>query len=124
MERGVRPYILAALLIPGSAVVIALTNCGHIRMTPDKALAFQDGLRCGMSRAEVRAWAAANSMDGLACSSLSDKFKTSQCDTGSGRTVELLIFSDHGRLISLQPGYVYDLTYLTYDPAIELCASR
>jgi len=120
----VKSKIMATLSILGSAVVLALTNCGHIRMTPDNAETFQDGLRCGMSQAEVRAWAAANNMDELACSSLADKSKTAQCDTGSGRAVESLIFKEHAKLVSLQPGYVYDLTYLTYDPVVELCASR
>ncbi|MFM9844353.1 MAG: hypothetical protein ACKVOI_15440 [Dongiaceae bacterium] len=119
-----RPDILSALSILGSALVLSVAACGHIKIVPDNAAAFQDGLRCGMSQKEVRAWAAANDMDGLACTPLSDNSRMARCDTGSGRAVEALFFGNDRGLISVQPGYVYDLTYLTYDPVIELCARQ
>jgi len=98
-----------------------VTACGHIKSVPENAVAFQEGLRCSMSTDEARAWAGTNKMAAVSCRSLSTATKKAMCETNVGRAVYTLLFDESGGLSSVQPGYVYDLTYLTYEPVIELC---
>ncbi len=104
------------LLMFGLAFQALLGACGHIKMVPDNATAFQEGLRCNMTHAEVDAWATTNGIDGTVCRS------PTHCETGTGRAVYTLRFNENDQLTSVQSGYIYDLTYLTYDPVIDLCA--
>ena len=109
---------------PSSAVAIAfitlIAGC-HFKVVPENADAFQEGLRCSMSTDEAKVWAATNKMGEVSCKSLSTATKKASCETNAGRAVYTLLFDESGGLSSVQPGYIYDLTYLTYDPVIELC---
>jgi hypothetical protein len=111
------------LKFPGCIVVVLLASCAYIKNVPGNAMAFEKGLSCNMSIAEVRSWANASAMDSFECTS-PPQGVPSECDAAEGRAQYHLSFKKDGGLTSVRPGYVYDLTNLTYSDTVELCMSR
>lgn len=98
-----------------------VSSCAYIKSVPENATAFAKGLQCHMTKNEVRELANANGIDSFDCASVSPEVTESRCDAAEGRAQYLLLFDRNEGLISVQPGYVYDLTHLTYDEGSNLC---
>jgi len=109
---------MQTLRIAGCIAASLLVSCAYVKSVPEDAITSEKGLRCNMTMNEVVDWASANGMDHLDCPS--DALVT-RCDAAEGRAQYLLLFSKAGGLISVQPGYVYDLTHLTYEGRRDLC---
>ena len=101
----------------------SLSACAYFKVVPENAEAFEAGLYCRMARNEVESWAGSKQMGPLACTLPASRGLPHDCDTGTGRVVHRLLFDAKGELVSVQPGYVYDLTHLTYEDPVELCGS-
>ena len=98
-----------------------LAGCAYFRSVPDNAEAFKEGLSCHMPKGEVERWASANKMEPLSCTPAPSRDEPYSCDSGTERVVYRLLFDDQDELISVQPGYIYDLTHLIYEGSVDLC---
>lgn len=115
--------IASPLLVSGLAFLLA--SCGaYIKISPDSAEAFEDGLACRMPRKDVETFAKSSGMDSIGCKLQHYQGKSMQCGTSSGRAVYRLFFNEADELVTVQSGYIYDLTHLTFEDPVDICVSN